>query len=165
MKMKKYLLLFGMIVILWGCTPNNDIMLDQNTSYQIPEEYKVVTTTQNDIEMYRSFFGNKEENFMVLYKLLSGSNHLIFIGIGYNTSFEKIKKEILLQSENKNILQKSIQNNSFTISFNRDSLTTITHYLRVLDSGNKYLFSVLNKGKTEDSTFIKQYIENQILIN
>lgn len=148
-----------------GCIPNNNVMLDQNTSFKIPEEYKIVTITQNDVEIYRSFFGNKKENFMVLYKLLAGSNHLIFIGIGYETSFEKIKNEILLQSENKNILQNSIQNNSFTISFNRDSSTTITHYLRVLDSGNKYLFSVLNKGKTEDPTFVKRYIENQILIN
>lgn len=77
-------------------------MLDQNTSFKIPEEYKIVTITQNDVEIYRSFFGNKKENFMVLYKLLAGSTHLIFIGIGYETSFEKIKNEILLQSENKN---------------------------------------------------------------
>ncbi len=140
-------------------------MLDQNTSFKIPEEYKVVTITENDVEIYRSFFGNKKENFMVLYKLLSGSNQLMFIGIGYETSFQEIKNQILLQSKNKYIYQNSIQNNSFLISFKRDSSATITHYLKVLDSGNKYLFSVINKGNTEDSKFVKQFIENQIIIN
>lgn len=140
-------------------------MLDQNTSYKIPDEFKLVSITQSDIDVYRSLLGESDKNSLVLYKVLSGSNRLIFIGMGYETSFEEIKNKILLQSENKSLLQRTIQEKTVTIEYKRDSLTTVTHYLRILDSGNKYLFTVFNKSNTEDSTFIKQYIENQIIIN
>ncbi len=93
-------------------------MLDQVTSFNIPEGYKLVGKTQNDVDYYKSFFGKTENTSMVLYKILAGSNNLIFIGVGYETSYEKIKNDILLQTENDFVLQDSIQNKSFTIIIN-----------------------------------------------
>jgi hypothetical protein len=161
--MKKSVLSLILIITLWGCASEDNIILDQNTTYNVPQGYKIVAKTQSDIDVYKSFFGNKDNNSPVLYKLLSGTNDLIFIGIGYETSYEKIKDEILMQNESKVVLQNYIQNKSFTIRLNRDSLNTVTHYLRILDSGNKYLFSVLSNENTKDTAFIKKYIENQII--
>lgn len=152
-----------LIVMLWGCTSENNIILDQNTTYNIPEGYKLVGKTQTDVDVYKSFFGSKDNNTPVLYKLISGPEHLIFIGIGYETSYEKIKDNILFLNEDKIVSQDFVQNKSFTISMKRDSLNTVTHHLKVLDSGNKYLFSILGKGKAKDTTFVKQFIVNQII--
>jgi hypothetical protein len=161
--MKIFVLSLLLSITLWGCMSENNIILDQDTTYKIPEGYKVVAKTQSDVDVYKSFFGKKDNNSMVLYKLLSDTNVLIFIGIGYETSYEKIKNEILLQNENKVILQDYDQNKSFTICVNRDSLNTVTHHLRILDSGNIYLFTILSKDIIKDTAFIEKYIENQII--
>lgn len=152
-----------MIVSLACCTNNNNnIMLDENTSFNIPFGYTETAKTSADVEIYQSFFVSKENNPMVLYKMLSGPEHLIFIGIGYETNYDKIKNEILTQLENKITFQEYIQDKSFIISLNRDSISEVTHFLQVLKSGNKYLFSVLNNKNVRDSAFIEKFIHSNI---
>lgn len=162
--MKKLQFSFFLIIILLSCTEGNEIVLDEKTSFNIPEGCKEVEKTLTDIEIYKSFFENKDSNPMVLYKLLAGSDYLIFIGIGYETSYEEIKNEIIIKSANRIISEEYIRDKSFTININRDSLSEITHCLRVLNSGNKYLFSVLNNQKTKNLIPAKQIIENNIRI-
>lgn len=137
-------------------------MLDENTSFIVPLGYTETTKTSSDIEIYQSFFVSKENNPMVLYKMLSGPEHLIFIGIGYETDYDKIKNEILTQSENKISFQEYFQDKSFIIRLNRDSISEVTHFLQVLKSGNKYLFSVLNNKNVQDSAFIEKFIHSNI---
>lgn len=137
-------------------------MLDENTSFIVPLGYTETTKTSSDIEIYQSFFVSKENNPMVLYKMLSGPEHLIFIGIGYETDYDKIKNEILTQSENKISFQEYFQDKSFIIRLNRDSVSEVTHFLQVLKSGNKYLFSVLNNKNVQDSAFIEKFIHSNI---
>lgn len=137
-------------------------MLDENTSFIVPLGYTETTKTSSDIEIYQSFFVSKENNPMVLYKMLSGPEHLIFIGIGYETDYDKIKNEILTQSENKISFQEYFQDESFIIRLNRDSISEVTHFLQVLKSGNKYLFSVLNNKNVQDSAFIEKFIHSNI---
>ena len=67
-----------------------------------------------------------------------------------------------MQNESKVVSQNYDQNKSFTICLRIDSLNTVTHHLRIFDSGNKYLFSVLSKENFKDTSFIKKYIENNI---
>lgn len=160
--MKKIQFSFFLFILLLSCTNGNEIVLDEKTSFNIPEGCKEIEKTLSDIEIYKSFFKNKDSNPMVLYKLLAGSDYLIFIGIGYETSYEQIKNEITLKSENRIMSQEYTENKSFTININRDSLYEITHCLKVLNSGNKYLFSVLNNQKTKNFIPPKQLIENNI---
>ena len=137
-------------------------MLYQQQSFIVPLGYTETTKTSSDIEIYQSFFVSKENNPMVLYKMLSGPEHLIFIGIGYETDYDKIKNEILTQSENKISFQEYFQDKSFIIRLNRDSISEVTHFLQVLKSGNKYLFSVLNNKNVQDSAFIEKFIHSNI---
>ncbi len=153
------------IVTLLGCKPNDGIILDKDTTYSIPAGYKVVQITENDVSRYRSLFSAEDQSSLILYKILSGSNHLIFIGVAYETSYEELKNEILALHEKNPSILGLVQNKSFTIGVNHDSLTSVTHHLEVLNSGNKYMFSVLNNKQFDDPTFVNQYILNHINTN
>lgn len=164
MGIKKGISGIALLAMLYSCTSNDKTILDQETSYIIPTGYKVVPINQIDVDIYKSFFNEKGTNSVALYRLLASNNYQIFLGIGINTTTEKLKSEIKPSSEREIVFEDSTKTDSFTLALKKDSSTYLTHYIRVLKSGTKFLFTVVSTGQPADSIFIKQQIETQLKI-
>jgi len=164
--MKKFIVTLLISMSLWECSLQSDkIILDQNTNYIIPAEYKLTQISQIDVDVYKSLFGNTDNKSIVLYKTLIGSNKKIYVGIGFETNASSIKSEILSDNRNQILYVDSIPDKSFTIYLKRDSILYITHHFKILPSQNKYLFTAVTNEETDTSVFIKKYIDNQIIEN
>lgn len=162
--MKKGIYCIALLTMLFSCTSNNKTILDQETSYIIPTGYKVVPINQVDVDVYKSFFRENGDNSVALYRVLTGKNYQIYLGIGFNTSVDKMKAQIRPLSEQNIVFEDSTKADAFTLALRKDSLTYLTHYIRALKSGTKFLFTVVSAGQPADTTFTRQQIENQLKV-
>lgn len=120
--------------------------------------------SQLDLNDYKSLFKQNIENPMVLYKVLNGLDVKMYIGIGFETSAQKIRDEIFSNPHDTIIDLNTLLSNSFSIYLRMDSTHYVSHYLKVLDSGNKYLFSIVSNKVNSNQYLINEYIESQIVI-
>ena len=154
------------IIVLFltlGCT-NNKIILDHATQYNIQPVISSVHVSQMESDFYKSLFNNSMENSLVLYKVLKGDNFKIYIGVGFGTTIEELKVKILSAPKSSIVSCDSSDVNSIKIFERIDAHAHIVHYLKELDSGNKYIFSAISYSENIiNESFVLKYFDNQLI--
>lgn len=149
-----------------GCTNNNNnkIILDHTTQYNIQPGISSVHVSQIESDFYKSLFNNSMENSLVLYKVLKGDNFKIYIGVGFETTIEKLKVKILANSKSSIVSVDSSAVHSVKIFQQIDTSAFVVHYLKELDSGNKYIFSAISYSENIiNESFVLKYFDSQLL--
>lgn len=149
--------------LLSGCTNNkNEVILDHQTKYLLPNGLISNNVTQLDVNFYNSLINNKNETSLILYKVLKGNNFQIYLGMGFETSMEKIKTIILSNPNSIVISEQTFGADSFTIYQKTEAGQYISHYFKELESGNKYLFTAIGNNTIINESFASNFIESQI---
>lgn len=155
------------IVILFlmlGCQNNNKIILDHTTQYTIQPGISAVHVSQMESDFYKSLFNDSMGNSVVLYKVLKGDNFKIYIGVGFETTVNELKMKILSNSTSAIVNCDSTDINSIKIFGQMKPSAHIVHYLKELDSGNKYLFSAISYNENIiNEAFVSKYFDSQLI--
>jgi hypothetical protein len=147
-----------------GCTNNNKIILDHTTQYNIQPGISSTHVSQIESDFYKSLFTNSMENSLVLYKVLKGDNFKIYIGVGFETTIEELKVKILSAQKSSIVSCDSTDVNSIKIFERIDASVHLVHYLKKLDSGNKYIFSAISYSENIiNESFVAKYFESQLI--
>jgi hypothetical protein len=152
-------------IVLFGCGVKSErIMLDHSTLYEVPEDYELLHVSQIESDYYQSLFAESGDNSLVLYKVLKGRDLKIYISIGYETNKDRLVTKILSNPKATLLANDLSGNNSFVISQKTESGVLVVHYLKVLDSGNKYLFTAVgNSNELLDQGFANHYFTDRII--
>ncbi len=104
------------------------------------------------------------ENSLVLYKVLKGDNFKIYIGVGFETTIEELKGRILANLNSRIVSVDSSEVNSVKIFQQIDTSAFVVHYLKELDSGNKYIFSAISYSQNIiNESFVSKYFDSQLI--
>ena len=141
-------------------------MLDHQTEYLCPENYTDIHISQIEVDSYKSIFEKADADTpFVLYKTLKGNDTKIYLSVCYNTDRLKVKKKIQNSLLGK-IYEDTTAINSFTICAQSNFSAYVLHYFLELESGNKYLFSVISAdSKIANPKFIEENITGRITSN
>lgn len=163
----KVCLIFFVLVFLGSCsTSENVIILDQTSSFKLPENSKIRTILQTDVDYFQSMFPVKLNNKMALYKMIQSTNYQLYIGIAIDAGFDEIYTELNSNSENILMRSEAYSPKCKSIFIQIDSLRYSYQYLKELEQGDKYLFLAVSKDKNlldslSKSDFIGKNIINE----
>lgn len=136
-------------------SPENEIILDQTTSFKLPENSKIQTIIQTDVDYFKSLLPDKLNNKMVLYKMIKGINYQLYIGVAIDASFDEINKE-LSSDPRCNLISKVLDSPQCTSRFLQiDSMKFCFQYLNELELGDKYLYIVTSNYKDQLDQLVK----------
>lgn len=159
---------FCLILLCLNSCSDTDgkILLDQTTSFSIPENSRPIKTIQADVDFYQNLTIQKSLNNLVLYKLIRGQNYQLYVGVALSVTLNEMRQQLISNPKLKLIDQKSPSSVSESIFLQIDSVRFCYHYLKQLKQGDKYLFSVTttNRELVENmynSDFLEKYFVNE----
>lgn len=159
---------FCLIILCLNSCSDTDgkILLDQTTSFKIPENSSTIKIIQADVDFYQNLTIQKSLNNLILYKLIRGSNYQLYVGIAVSVALNEMRQQLVSNPKFKLIDQKLPSSVSESIFLQIDSVRFCYHYLKQLKQGDKYLFSVITTNRVlvenmYNSDFWEKYFVNE----
>jgi len=158
----KRLLIYLFPVLFLSCTPKNrnEINLFNNISFEIYAGETLMDIRPSITEMYTEYFNNQYIQ-IPLFKYIKHRNYVIFIGLPYDTSIDKMIK---IQSEKPDSFRLFFESNptSFYNKYQKNRYY-ITEYSTVLENNSIiYIATLADTKEVSDSLFNKSEISKRI---
>jgi hypothetical protein len=149
-------------VLFLSCTPKNknEIQLFNNISFEIYAGETLMDIRPSITEMYTEYFNNQHIQ-IPLFKYIKQSNYVIFIGLPYDTSIDKMIK---IQSEKPDSFRLFFESNptSFYNKYQKNGYY-ITEYSTVLENSSIiYIATLADTKEVSDCLFSKLQISKRI---
>ena len=156
------LLIYLLLILFISCTPKNrnEINFFNNTVFEIHKGETLMNIRPSITEMYTEYFNNQKIQ-IPLFKYIKHSNYVIFIGLPYDTSIEKMIKSQTMKPDSCHL---ALETNSKSF-FNRYKKNGyyITEYSTVLENNSIiYIATLADTKEVSDSLFNKSEISKRI---
>lgn len=121
-------------IFLFQCSPshNNEIPVYNDITFKLYQSESVEEITPTTVELYDTLF-NGANSEIPLFRSIKHQKYNLFIGLPFNTSYEKLRNEKITRHST-SYISKTVTDSCFFIEYSINNKTIATEHL--INSGN-----------------------------
>jgi hypothetical protein len=155
-------LLTGLLLIQCTSTEENTIPIFNNITYQIASGESTTEITSSTVALYDSLFNGKYSE-IPLFRSIKHREYAIFIGLPFNTSFEKLY-ETKKNNIDSSLISETLTDSSFLFKYTTNHAYASEYAVKTYNGSLIFISSLTGNQHIADSLFTVDNFNKRIRI-